>query len=263
MKKVAVVGFLLLASVGCANPFSKYYTDKLNGRPIEECPDLIPAEGKPTVTVVGDIHAANLDMLENGYRMIGFSTFQSSAVELKKAWHQAKAVHAEVVLVKSRYDHTEQGTVAVTTTQAVNTQFSGSYSGLYSGGTYYGSATTYVPTTHYFPYSVDKFDYVASYWVKSMPGPFGAYFNDLTQQQRQALGRNRGVCITVVRKGSPAFNADILRGDLLLKIDGQEVIDVPSVIAVLHEKAGQPVDLTLNRNGSTIQKKVGLNPLSY
>ncbi len=154
MRAVLLLG-ALLGSIGCSNPFSKYYTDRLSGRTVEDCPELILPEGKPRVNVVADIHAANLDMIENGYQMIGYSVFQSSAVELKKALHQAKAVHAEVVLVKSKYNHSDSGTIAITTNQAVNTQFSGSYSGVYSSGTYYGSATTYVPTTHYFPYSID------------------------------------------------------------------------------------------------------------
>ena len=52
------------------------------------------------------------------------------------------------------------------------------------------------------------------------------HVNDLTDDLRKQLGSNRGVVVNVVVKGSPAFNADIMRGDIITQINKEIVSDV-------------------------------------
>jgi len=50
-----------------------------------------------------------------------------------------------------------------------------------------------------------------------------------------------------VISGTPAFNANVLRGDIILKISGEDVIDVPSFQKQIERMAGQTVSLDILR----------------
>jgi len=47
------------------------------------------------------------------------------------------------------------------------------------------------------------------------PPIFGTHIKDLTPEIRQQIGSNKGMLVYAVIKGSPAFEADILKGDVL------------------------------------------------
>jgi len=82
----------------------------------------------------------------------------------------------------------------------------------YSGTAY---TTTYGSKTTYIPYTVHRSDYLATYWIKMKPPIFGTHIKDLTPEIRQQIGSNKGMLVYAVIKGSPAFEADILKGDVL------------------------------------------------
>jgi S1-C subfamily serine protease len=89
------------------------------------------------------------------------------------------------------------------------------------------------------------------------------YVNDLTDDLRKEIGSNRGVVVNVVVKGSPAFNADIMHGDIITKINDEVVSDVQSFGATVGRYAGQEVVLQTYREGRERQVPVRLNPSTY
>ena len=102
--------------------------------------------------------------------------------------------------------------------------------GGYVTGTYSGQSTIMTPggsTTHYVPYAISRNDAEASFWARQDPRGIrlGVLFEPLPDALRTRLERNTGVLTTGVIKGSPAFNANILPGDVILKIGGEDVID--------------------------------------
>jgi membrane-associated protease RseP (regulator of RpoE activity) len=54
-------------------------------------------------------------------------------------------------------------------------------------------------------------------------GWLGVYNQELTQPMQGALGVNRGVLITEVVENSPAATAGIRTGDLILRVDSEEI----------------------------------------
>lgn len=56
---------------------------------------------------------------------------------------------------------------------------------------------------------------------------------ELTPEQRSALGRNSGVFLSVVYEETPAFDANVLVGDVLVAIDGQPVKNVDHAMQLL------------------------------
>jgi len=77
------------------------------------------------------------------------------------------------------------------------------------------------------------------------------------RQQRES---NKGILIQVVIKNTPAFYADILNGDVVLKIGNIELFDVKTAQDAIAEYAGKEVQIEIWRNGNNINKNVKFNP---
>jgi len=287
---IGIVGFL----TGCGGMFKGSYFDRTGGLALAELQTLFEITSEPRL-VNGNydqLLADNVRMMEDGYYNLGHSNFKSTSVNWNNAIIQAKNVHATTVIVYSKFLKTEQGFNTITTTEPETTfsTFSGStYSSRSSiplpyesvlkdtnenifgsppstgSGiqTFSGSKTetTYKTKTEYVPYSVDKYHYMASYWVKYKPNilPFGTHTENLTPELRQKIGRNKGVNVFASVKGSPAYNANIITGDILLTINGHELEDQKDYQRVVKYHAGQVVDVEIWRNGSVLKKQVKLN----
>ena len=91
--------------------------------------------------------------------------------------------------------------------------------------------------------------------------PFGATFRDLRPEEMTAIGTGGGVAIGAVVNDSPASRANLLSGDIVLKCDGDAIIDRADFQNRLRAHAGHPVTLTIVRNGETLQRMVKLGAL--
>jgi len=254
---------MVLALIGCTNPFTKYYQDRTGGVDLSTWPNVILPTGEPKLFQGSNQDTDIETMLENGYYLVGFSSFNAGNVNMGAALTQAKRVHAEVVLFYSKYTGTRSGVMPLTVpdTQKSTTTLSGSTYG--SGGfeSFSGTAntTTYGSKTVYTPYSVDRYDYLAVYWIKGKPPVFGVHVKDLTPEIRQSIGSNRGLLVNVVIKNSPAFRADIFKGDILRKINDVDLYDAHNFSAIVAKFAGQKVIVTILRDGKELQKEIQLD----
>lgn len=87
--------------------------------------------------------------------------------------------------------------------------------------------------------------------------PFGATFRDLREDERAAIGRS-GVRIGSVLAGTPAEEANLIGGDVVVAIDRGAVADRAGFQAALRRLAGRRVTLEVIRNGETLQRSVRL-----
>ncbi len=194
-------------------------------------------------------------MVENGFAAIGYSSFNSGPVDASAALKQGKAVGAAIVIVQSRYTHTVTGSIPYTVQnpdQIVTTYSQGNIYGTGGYANFRGTSLSTVPggsTTYQVPYSVDRSDYVATYWVKRKPPVLGVIGSDLPDAIRQKLQTNRGVLVIAVLKGSPAYNADVLKGDVLVGIDNDSTPDARSFLDIVAKYAGKSVTLKILRDG--------------
>jgi S1-C subfamily serine protease len=83
-------------------------------------------------------------------------------------------------------------------------------------------------STYAIPDSVNRNTFFPSYWVKqdTVKMRLGIRYGPLPGEVRRHLERNTGVISQVVMKGTPAFRANILEGDVLLRIGGVDIVDV-------------------------------------
>jgi len=103
---------------------------------------------------------------------------------------------------------------------------------------------------------------VVAYWAKARPPVFGVYGRPLKDEEKTRLRRNSGMFVDAVANGSPAAAAGIQEGDVILEIDGKQILDVTAVQAFLESIAGKKVRVDLVRLGSPLSVEVQLNEVA-
>lgn len=258
MKKILLITVCLVFS-GCANPYSQFYTNFTGGKNILDDPTFIIPTDKPKLFAGTNIESDKKRMLEDNYWQLGYSSFNAGEVNQNVALQQAVKIHADTVIAYSTYTNTVLGSMPMTVPNTQTSYHSGSIYG--SGGgfaNYSGSSTTYGTQTTYMPYSIRRYDYYASFWIKCKPPRLGIIFDDLADELRQKVETNKGAYIFAVVKDSSAFNSDLLAGDVIRRVNGIEVIDRLHLQNWLKETNPSVIEFEIFRNGKNISKKVNL-----
>ncbi len=82
---------------------------------------------------------------------------------------------------------------------------------------------------------------------------------DSTLQRQYRLSRSSGVLIAEVGGGTPAAQAGIQRGDIIISIDGEPIAQEGEVVMALREKkAGDVITVTVDRDGQELTLEVTL-----
>jgi membrane-associated protease RseP (regulator of RpoE activity) len=266
--RVTLILAFAAALVGCASGYEQFYYPS----PQFDARRVLPPAGSPQIFAAGsNINSDMSRLLEDGYVMIGYSSFNGPMAGPKEVIEQAKKVRADLVLVSSSFTHTVSGNITIPVYnpgQTVVSHTSGTASaygsGGYASGTYQGTTTTTLPgsTTYYSsPYNVQRFDQSASYWARVDPRTIrlGAYYDDLTPELRQRLQRNQGALVTVVVKNTPAFRANFLAGDVITALDGVQVDGAQHFASLLDQFGGKVVTVEFMRDGQPRSARVQLN----
>ncbi|MEZ5756680.1 MAG: PDZ domain-containing protein [Emcibacteraceae bacterium] len=189
---------------------------------------------------------------EHNYIVIGESAFNGLQESPQNAVKQAKEVRATHVIVSSAYTGTESRldydyqdvyhTVFVNNVRTIN------------GKTVNVTEAVTVRDTVTVPYmrQYDKFDQWAVYMVKSLQRhKLGILMRDLNPGDRMTYKRNTGAVIDVVLSNSPAFLADIVRGDVLLAINGSKIINGDDAVSKIQalDVNGTKVVLSMLKDG--------------
>lgn len=238
---------------GCVNPYAKYYVDKTGGgglrtrgiKVFSEAPQLIHGN---SLNPDEDVQA----MFGEGYVPIGVSSFNGREFSADLALEQARKVGATRVIVYEKYTETEHSAVPV-----VLPTFGSAFSQM---GRTAVSTTVVGSTTAIVPTSVRRYDQGATYWAPSPHGVGDFFSRNLNNEERTRLQSDKGVVVIGVRRGGPAFEADILKGDILRAVNSTEIEDTKSLGPVLKALAGQTVTFTVVRGDQTLEKTVHLNP---
>lgn len=260
MKHLLVVVVLGLA--GCANPYAAFYFDQTGGVDITQSDRVVLTGAPPKVYRGQDPEADRKALLQNGYAMVGYSHFNAASASEPQLMAHAKKVHAEMVVTYSTYTNTVSGNIPLTmpNTTTSTTTMTGSAHGPSGYTSMSGTAyTTSTGTqTTYIPYSTNRYDFAATYWVKLKPFSFGVYFDDLSPEVRRQIGSNKGVIITTVVNDSPAFMADIFEGDILRSFNGSEIVNSIDFQEMISTAAGQTIEVEVLRGSETLIKMVQL-----
>jgi len=197
------------------NPYTKSYVSRM------EAPTV--STEKPRLFAGSDKVKDYYRLLEDGYDMLGYSSFETGVVPPDEALQQANNVHAALVLVyNAGVDH-------VANRQNRKTDDVGDQ----QDGTIY--------------------QYFATYWAK-LPTPLlGLHV------QRERPDDDAGLEVMAVIKSSPAADAGLLRGDVLTRIGDVELHKPEQLSQAAQRYSGQSVELVWRRGDNELMKSVTLS----
>lgn len=262
--KTAIVAAIALSLAGCASGYKQFYKSLVTPEEVAAM-RVTPPPAEPEVQHSRPLAPEVIEpsFTRMGYGAIGFSSFNGAAGQSERgAVALGKKIGADIVLILDpQYTGTQSGVVPITTPTTSTTYSSGTATAYGAGGsvTAYGSgrSTTYGTQTNYVPYSVDRMDYTAVYFVKQKYR-IGLNTRDLTDAERRSNESNIGAAVRVVVDGTPAFRADILPEDVILEVNGKPVYGAKgfSESAQAIPPGQQIVELKIRRNGELLSKSI-------
>ena len=92
-------------------------------------------------------------------------------------------------------------------------------------------------------------------------GWLGVTIQNLTPELASEFGlkKSAGALVTDIFRGSPAENADLIRGDVILEVDGKKIRNVESLRnTVAQSKVGSKIALSILRDGKTLSVSVNI-----
>ncbi len=217
----------LALAVSCpavAGPFEDFF--QASGARVE---DGIRSKSPPQVFTSNDLDADVRRLLEDGYFIVGASSWVGTPEDAKATAKFAKKIRASRVLVQYRYIETVSGG-----TQIVMLPL--------TFGGMIGNAQ---------PVSYARYEQTAYFFVKAKPEKIGLglVLEPLTPIQVRAAGSGKGLSISVVVRGSPAFDAGMIAGDIVLKIAEQDASTLDRIAQIKADYAGQTVPVEIIRDG--------------
>jgi membrane-associated protease RseP (regulator of RpoE activity) len=232
----------------CANQHALSYKPNVD---IGQIPNPEVINGDPYVLGVDDFAGAYNKALSEGYVLFGMSVFQGEMDENYNTLQLARDKGASLVIKASRFSHTEYSTyyLPLTTTSTYSTVGYGTArSNVYNSNNSYvgsvntavsGTATTTGQNTNWVPMQTSEqiFYQATALFVKSnVEYTLGAYYRDLNINEQKEMMTNKGVLVTHVIKKSPAYDFDLIPGDVILGVNQKKNSDEAELKDFLSKK---------------------------
>lgn len=249
--------FVVLLSAfisGCVSGYQQFYSSYVDPQSLSEV-ELLKEDEDPKIFLSDDLERDIRVARSRRYIPIGYSSFNGELEGDEGIKKQARQVRATLVLVKSEYTNTQTVTTPLFIPNQSTTYHQGIVNAYGSGGhgygSYSGTSTTYssavVPVTT----QRHRYNQTAVFFVRSnQPFRIGVSVRDLTPQERLQLERNTGAVVDVVVEDSPAFFANLLPGDVLVRIDRTDVRNMDHahelMKAVPHDQGAVRFDMLRN-----------------
>lgn len=232
--KAAATGKPNTSGQGTENPYIKNYVNK--GRPAIA---LQPDPDGPKIYRGKDQVADYKRMLENGFDMVGYSSFRGLDVAPEKATEQAKTIKADLVLVYAEQKASTPASVQIEQARKAKKAQNQNEA---------ASADTLMPQDQ------KLYEYFASYWVKLAPPLIGVHVEANTKDEKPF-----GLRVVAVVKESPAAKATIQEDDVLTRI-GDVALDKPAALTQAAQRyAGQTVEVLYMRGDNDGKTAMTLN----
>jgi S1-C subfamily serine protease len=256
MRRVLISLIVVMLSA-CANNYEKFYQPFM----LTSSVSILPPERPPTIVALGDDVSMTVRQLyRQGYAPVGQSNFVGPGANPGQLIKQAQRVGAEVVAATSKYQNTVSGALPLTLPMSTTSYTSGTAtvygSSGYATGNYSGTTTTNGTQTTYIPYSVDRYEQHALFFGRLSRQGAGVMILPLTDEERREAGTNQALKVVAIRDESPAYNADVLPGDMIVSIDGAPPGSIPVVVSLLGAP-GPDVRLTIIRGAEKLEKTLG------
>jgi hypothetical protein len=222
------------------NPYRDEYVESQRAGVAPEPPPVQPAVYLGTSDSAADAQA----LFENNYVLLGGSGVHGGE-DLQQAIAQGKEVGAALVVLYGSFRTPQGGTLDVLPFRPRPLASDGQPPPGWSKGLFSNLGAG------------DRF---AAYWGKTRPAILGIVVRPLDASEQARY--ERGVVVDAVASGSPADDAKIAAGDVIVAIGGESIGDPLAMPALVESHAGQSVRIDLVRNGSPLTVTAQLNPSS-
>lgn len=257
MKKtlLPVSAVLCILLGGChTNPYKEYFVPELTPETDEKYLVYLREGEEPVLERTDDLKNAIYGALASEYVCVGHSGFIGTPRAIGLIAEQAKNIRATHVIYNITYADTRSHVSAIPVPDYQVTRTNGSVSPLFGPSIDYQESTT-TTRTKYIPYTyhIDRYDQCAYFFVKSLArARFGVWTKDLTNEERERIGQNNGARITLVMYDRPAFNANVLKNDILLKINDIDIRDSRHAGDIMQNYPGRKITFTVFRKNKKI-----------
>lgn len=239
--------FLVLLSTGCAttkpppeapptlaNPYEKFYTAHAKAPSMKtSLPPRIYRGQDP----VSDYR----HLLEDGYDILGYSSFVAGDIPPDQALAQAGKINADLVLV---YTRRSGATPLELPNKPSPPQMQSD------------QPDKDKPTGRLVTPQAPEYEYFASYWTQLPPPVLGLH---VQEPEKKNNTTEDGLPVVAVIKDSPAAAADIKAGDVLLRIGDTDMLNVAALMQATQRYAGQSVEIVFVHETETMRRTVLLN----
>lgn len=103
LKRALLCAVVPAVLAGCANPYSQYYHDLTGAIDITKSPAVVVSSAPPAILRGTDPETDYQTMFGDGFRLLGFSSFNGKEAPEYQIKQQAEAVKAARVLVYEKY----------------------------------------------------------------------------------------------------------------------------------------------------------------
>ena len=254
MRMIRIIGLLAVAlpSLAAANAWKDNFV-----RFIDEG-DYVRSEAEPESSPsAGEVDTDFGNMYRKGLVPIGYSLFESGNEQTRDGMRLAKELGASHVIFGVNLESSTSVTVPLTLPNNTTSTTNGNATVFGSGGTAFGNfnstTTTRGTKTTYIPVTKNRYAKSAIYFAPEPKIGAGIYSREILPKEMQALGTRFAIAVRFVRDYSPAYYADILPGDIILKVNGKpaepnvwwaEILDAqPDVLEIM--RAGKVETLTM------------------
>ena len=234
MAAMGAVAVAPAAAAEAANPYQEHFVPHAPGRRVP-----LPPPPSPTLFRGSDFQADELAMLENGFMLLGASIFADGGADARQAVEHGKRVSAAAVVVYGSGFKVFPGRPLPWWPNLPDPPPEAG-----ANGAGIGESMIAAP-----PPAALAAGYAATYWARVAPTIFGAVLRALDRDEMARLSRRAGAVVEAVRVCTSAQAANILRGDVLVAIDGKPIEDVAAIDPYLDSIAGRKIQVDLLRNG--------------
>jgi hypothetical protein len=223
------------------NPYSNHYQAQNQG-------DLHSLQANPEPQLFSGTRRDedNIRMLENGYDLMGFSSFEAGEVDAEQARKHGRAIQADSVLVYMK----KAGGASPSSRMEVIKE-----------AVKKGQSLTEKDVA----VTAGSYRYYATYWAKLPPPLLGIHVIKLVPKQATQgedvptnTASSEGVRVIAVIHGSAAEKGGVVRGDQLLSLNNEKVDDAAQLSNLVRKYRGKAVKLQLERQGEPLATDVQL-----
>lgn len=205
---------ITLFLVGCSNAYKENFV------PISSLSwyqPITPMQGQDSPKLIKINDKVDLAVwLEKGYFLLGYSHFYDYSEDDSSAKNFAQELNADLLILSRQY---------VGEVQKLETVFTDDFCGFSHVRSHRGH---YVVVPHYhthaqtIPRTYNLFNTYAFYLCKGSADCIGLFLREMTSSEKQKTETNRGVVVVATVNSSPAYRAELLPNDIILRCNDKQ-----------------------------------------